>query len=137
MEETKTTKRNTLSGERISAIQHILFPYGCSILEDGNYMVGASPSLNGENNVIGLRVRIKEDQRYADFELIMHYVAGCMSNKDLYGYYCGIMSILVPDACPIDNEFNTTMNVLQFRLLDEEELRIVSTFNVHAEPIPF
>lgn len=140
MEETKNTKRKTLSGERISAIQNILFPYGCSQLEDGNYMVGASPSIEGDNNIIGLRVRLDDEDSDADFELILLSLGEGMSNKDLYGYYCGIMSILVPNACPIGREFNSTVNVLQFCICSvygEEGTKKGSMFEVLAKYDPF
>ena len=111
-----------LSEERVYRILSILFPHGHSSY-NGTRFVGPVPCYGAFNNV--MEVILNEEGYGAPdtvFHLFLHSIGCDVAEKDLFGYYVGVMNVIAPELVPVDDNFTASFNVLSFAFRGEEEM---------------
>ena len=112
MEDEKKVK--PLSQIEIDRLLKVLFPWGYAKVDDTRY-IGPVPS-RGTYNVMALETDESYGEEGSVFSLIIIKVTDDdMGNKDLLGFYVGVMTYAFPEYISKDDTFEETgCDVLEF-----------------------
>lgn len=117
-EEEKQEQFDLIPEERLKEILSILYPWGYSHYKKV-YYTGVSPFIGDATNVITV---IANDRSWGSvFALCMEKFDEESNEADSLGFYKGIMKLIAPELHSTDEDFNETMNVLDFNWAEDSE----------------
>ena len=101
--------------ERLKEIINILLPYGYSHYDKSKY-TGVSPFIGSTKNVITI---VANEKGWGSvFSICMESFTEDEDEENSLGYYKGIMKLIAPELVSTDDSFKGVLNVLDFRLAD-------------------
>jgi len=101
--------------ERLKEIIDILLPWGYSHYDKSKY-TGVSPFIGTTKNVI--TIVANEKSWGSVFAICMESFTEDEDEENSLGFYKGIMKLIAPELVSTDDSFKGVLNVLDFRLAD-------------------